>query len=174
MDSTKVIEIFIYTIPVVIIGVTVYQLVKEYFENEDRRRNYLMHKELNKVSLPMRLQAYERMTLFLERIHPNKLIIRTEPLSDDKHLYENYLIASIENEFEHNLTQQIYVSEQCWQVIKTAKNAIIQNIRRINMNEKIDNAQKLREAILNEMMETNSPSSIALSYVNNEVKSLLE
>lgn len=173
MDSYKIIEIFIYTLPALIIGVTVYQLVKEFFKNENNRRNYLLQKELNKFSLPIRLQAYERLSLFLERIHPNKLILRLTPINEDKYQYENYLVANIESEFEHNLSQQIYVSEECWKVIITAKNTIIQNIRKINMSDKIDNAQKLRESIISEMMEQSSPSLIALSYLNNEVKSLL-
>ena len=83
--------------------------------------------------------------------------------------YENYLIAQIEQEFEHNLTQQIYISNECWTMILTAKNATIQMIRVANRSEKVNNADKLREVILNEMMDKQSPSVVALEYIKNEV-----
>ena len=88
-------------------------------------RRYLLNKEAQKDALPIRLKAFERMTLFLERINPTKLLIRITPLSQDKNEYENYVIAQIEQEFEHNLTQQIYLSDDCWTIIITAKKSII-------------------------------------------------
>ena len=123
--------------------------------------------------MPLRLQAYERMTLYMERIDPAKLLIRITPISEDKNDYENYVIAQIEQEFEHNLTQQIYMSDECWTIITTAKNATIQMIRKANMNEKVDSADKLRESILNDLFDKATPSSAALAYIKNEVKEFL-
>jgi hypothetical protein len=119
--------------------------------------------------LPIRLQAFERMTLFLERINLAKLLVRITPISEDKNDYENYVIAQIEQEFEHNLTQQIYMSDECWTIIVTAKNATIQMIRKANLSNQVDNANKLREVILNDLMDKQSPSNAALAYVKNEV-----
>lgn len=82
-------------------------------KNEERRRRFLLNKEAQKDALPLRLQAFERMVLFLERINPTKLLIRLTPFSSDKNDYENYVIAQIEQEFEHNLSQQIYMSDEC-------------------------------------------------------------
>ena len=83
-----------------------------YFENilknEENRRRFLMHKEAQAESLPIRLQAYERLTLFLERISPLQLLIRVKPTTEDKKAYVDLLSATIEQEFEHNLTQQVY------------------------------------------------------------------
>ena len=144
-----------------------------YFKDQQNTRRWLLQKENQKQSLPMRLQAYERLALFLERINAAKLLIRVAPLSDDKNDYERLLIHHIEQEYEHNLAQQIYVSEECWTIITTAKNTTIQNIMKTNMSEKVDNAHKLRETILNDMLESQSSSSIALSYLKNEVKNIL-
>ena len=55
------------------------------------------------------LQAYERLTLLMERINPSQMMVRISPLSDDKTDYQNLVIAQIDQEFEHNLSQQIYV-----------------------------------------------------------------
>ena len=129
----------------------------------------MLNKEAQKEALPIRLQAFERMTLFLERINLAKLLVRITPISEDKNDYENYVIAQIEQEFEHNLTQQIYMSDECWTIIVTAKNATIQMIRKANLSDRVDNANKLREVILSDLMEKQSPSNTALAYIKNEV-----
>ena len=131
-----------------------------------------MQKEAQKDALPLRLQAYERMSLYLERINPTKLLIRIIPLSNDKNDYENLVISQIEQEFEHNLTQQIYMSDKCWTIIVTAKNATIQMIRKANMSDRVDNADKLREVLLSDLMEKQSPSNAALAFIKNEVGQL--
>jgi CMP-N-acetylneuraminic acid synthetase len=118
--------------------------------------------------MPIRLQAYERMALFLERISIPSLVVRVRPKSADKNAYEQLLIRTIENEFDHNLSQQIYMSDDCWNIIKAAKNATIQSIRKAGMSES-DSADKLREDILNETMEKQSPSATALAFVKKEI-----
>ena len=99
-------------------------------------------------------------------------MVRLTPTSNDKTEYENYIIAQIELEFEHNLTQQVYVSAECWNVIVTAKNATIQTIRKTNMSPRIDSANKLREELLTDLFEKQSPSSIALAHLKLEVSEL--
>ncbi len=173
MDSSKWIELLAYTLPALITGIIAYYFFNAHLKNEEGRRRYLLQKELQKEALPLRLQAYERMALFLERINPAKLLIRIAPFSDDKNAYENFLIQQIEQEFEHNLTQQIYLSEDCWTVITTAKNSIIQNIRKATMSEKVDTSHKLREVILSDLLDKQSPSYIAVSYLKTEVIQLM-
>ncbi len=173
MDTSKFLEILAYTLPSLITGGVAYFFFKSYFKDQQNTRRWLLQKENQKESLPLRLQAYERMALFLERINPTKLLIRVVPISSDKNDYENYIIAQIEQEFEHNLTQQIYLSDDCWTIILTAKNATIQTIRKTNMSERVDSADKLREVILSDLMEKQSPSSAALSYLKNELNQFL-
>ena len=173
MDTDKLLELLFYTLPALITGAVAYNFFSMYVQNEEKRRRFLISRANQKTSLPLRLQAYERMVLFLERIEPSKLLIRVAPFSEDKDDYENFVISQIEQEYEHNLTQQIYVSDECWTVINTAKNATIQMIRKTNMSERIDSANKLREVILSDLFDKPSPSSAALAYINNEVKNFL-
>ncbi|EDP70005.1 hypothetical protein FBALC1_10747 [Flavobacteriales bacterium ALC-1] len=161
-----------YTIPALITGAIAYLFFREHVENENNRRHFLMTKDLQKEAFPIRLQAYERMSLLLERISPAKLLTRVNPTSSNKESYENLLIATIEQEFEHNLAQQIYVSDQCWNIVLAAKNATIQLIRKASMQEKTDTADKLREVVLTELMDKQSPSSAALSFIKQEVGEL--
>lgn len=169
MDNSKILEILAYTLPSLITGGVAYYLFNSYFKDQQNTRRWLLQKENQKDSLPLRLKAYERMALFLERINPSNLLIRVTPFSSDKHQYENLIIEHINQEYEHNITQQIYVTDECWTLIQTAKSTTIQNIRKTNMNEKVDSANKLREAILRDLSESQSPSTIALSFLKDEV-----
>lgn len=172
METTKIIELLSYTLPALITGGVAYYFFSLHTKNEEGRRRYLIQKEAQKNALPLRLQAYERMALFLERINPAKILIRITPISTDKIDYQNFVIEHIEQEFEHNLTQQIYISDECWTVISTAKNATIQMIRKAALNPEIENANKLREAILNDLLDKQSPSNNALAYIKKEVGEL--
>ncbi len=172
MDIDLLIQIIAYTIPSLITGGVAYYFFNLHIKNEEGRRRFLLHKEAQKNALPLRLQAYERMTLFLERINLNKIVIRVTPISSDKNDYENLVIQTIEQEFEHNLTQQIYMSEDTWNVIVTAKNTVIQIIRKSNMSETVTNANKLREVILSDLLEKQSPTTIAIEILKKEVSEL--
>ncbi|MBA6151479.1 DUF7935 family protein [Gelidibacter maritimus] len=168
----KLIDALFYAIPAIVTGVIAYYFFREHTKNEDGRRRFLLQKDLQVKSMPLRLQAYERMVLFLERITPSKLTVRVQPTSSDKDAYESLLVANIEQEFEHNLSQQIYVSQDCWNIICAAKNATIQLIRKASLLEKTDTANKLREVILTEMMEKRAPSDAALSFIKKEVNDM--
>jgi len=172
MDSTRIIELISYTLPTLIMAFVAYSFFELYTKNEKEKRKNLLQKDTKPDTLTLRLQAYERMTLFLERINPSQLLIRISPISEDKNDYQNFVIAQIEQEYEHNLAQQIYVSEECWSTITTAKNATIQMILLSTKNEKIVDAYQLREVILRDLLEKPSPSSAALSFIKNEVSQL--
>ena len=169
MEISRIIDLFLFAIPSLITGIIAYYFFKEHTKNEDGRRRFLLKKDMQVNAMPLRLQAYERIALFLERISPSKLLIRIAPNNSNKADYETLLIQSIEQEFEHNLSQQIYISDKCWSIATTAKNATIQLIRKASMLEKTDTANKLREVVLTEMMERRSPSDAALSFIKEEV-----
>jgi len=171
MDLSKLFELWSYTLPAIITGMVAYYFFNLHTKNEEGRRRYLLMKEGQKNSMPLRLQAYERMTLFLERINPGKLLVRIAPLSSDKNDYEALLIRHIEQEFEHNLTQQVYISDECWNIILTAKNTIIQTIRKTTLQ--VENADKLRETLLTNLMESQSPTVLALSFIKNEITQII-
>jgi hypothetical protein len=172
MNSKTIIEVFINLVPALMIAAVAYYFFKGHIENENRRRSFMLQKSLQKQALPIRLQAYERMVLFLERISPSKLLTRVNPTSSNKQDYESLLVASIQQEFEHNLTQQIYVTDECWNVILAAKNGTIQLIRKANMLEKVETSDKLREVILTDLMENEPPTKTALEFVKKEVSEL--
>ncbi len=172
MEIEQALSYVAYLLPAILVGVIAYYFFKGHTANEEGRRRYLVQKEIQNKVLPLRLQAYERLALLLERIDPNKLLIRVKPYSDDKDKYESLLIKNIEQEFEHNVSQQIYITPECWNLINAAKNATIHVIRQSSMNEKSKNADEMREAILRNFMEEITPSQKAMVYLKKEVSEL--
>lgn len=171
MSGDDIFQLFGFLLPAVVTGAVAFYFFRLHTRNEDGRRRFLLHKDSQKDTLPVRLQAYERMVLFLERIAINSLVVRVAPKTKNKSDYENLLIKQIESEFEHNLSQQIYMSDECWNIIKAAKNATIQMIRSAGMSD-TDSPDKLREDILNQTMDKQSPSATALAFIKNEVSEL--
>ncbi len=172
MNFTKIIDIVSYTIPSIVTGLVAYYFFSYQFKKENNRENFKLVRADKKLLLNARLQAYERMTLFMERINPYKLLVRVTPTDDNKELYIHKLVQSIEQEFEHNLSQQIYISEECWSVLITAKNATSHIITKTAEQKEIITSQDLREAILKRMVKGNPPSNTGLSFIKEEVKSL--
>ena len=86
MVVEKIFLVIFYACPALITGMIAYYFFKEHTKNEDGRRRFLLHKDMQVNTLPIRLQAYERMALFLERITPSKLLIRVKPTSSDEGL----------------------------------------------------------------------------------------
>ncbi|NLN25205.1 MAG: hypothetical protein GX163_06075 [Bacteroidetes bacterium] len=171
-DALSVINYAAYLLPAIVVGIIAYYFFKGHTANEEGRRRFLIHKESQKDMLPLRLQAYERLTLFLERIDPNRLLIRIKPYSDSIPDYETLLTNTIEQEFEHNLTQQIYVSSECWNLVNAAKNATIHVIRKAGMQNQNGDVDKYRRQILENFMEEVTPSVKALTYIKKEVSDL--
>ena len=94
-------------------------------DTENRRIDIL--KTTNKTLLPIRLQAYERMTLFCSRIELGQLVTNTNATSNmSAEMYKTALIMQIEEEFNHNITQQVYMTDDLWNIILLAKKEVTQ------------------------------------------------
>ncbi len=168
----EIIEIALSVGPAIVVGVIAYYFFDSFLKNEEGRRRFRLHMETQKDVMPVRLQAYERLTLFLERINPNQLLIRVKPITDDKKAYVDLLVATIEQEFEHNLTQQIYVTGDCWAAVKSSKNTLIQHLRKGSAKSEITTAQQLREHLLQNSNGQDNPTQVALEYLKTEVQEL--
>ncbi|MEW7292900.1 DUF7935 family protein [Aquimarina sp. 2304DJ70-9] len=168
----EIIPLVISLIPATLITVLAFYFFKLHTTNEEQRRRFLLHRENQKQSFPLRLQAYERIALFLERISPGKLLTRVAPIAEEAKSYESLLTHTIDQEFEHNLTQQIYVSDECWNTVIAAKNATKGLIRQVALKEEVDSADKMREVILTEIIEKGAPSDVALAFIKEEISDL--
>lgn len=123
-----IIQSLIIVVPTLIILGIVYIMMNGFLESmqkmfmEDYRRRKDEAKFSNHATItPLRVQAYERMILFLERISPSNLVMRIHHSGITAHELHSELIKTIRTEYDHNLSQQVYLSIGAWEMIKTAK-----------------------------------------------------
>ena len=162
MDSSIFWTIIIALLPGILVAVISYGLIDKFLKNETFRREIEVRKINNSQIIPQRLAAYERMALFLERIKPTGMARRVSPQSNAKN-YEAILIQTIQGEWEHNLSQQIYVNPDSWKLIYSAKNATQNFIRQCAMDLGAEaSAEQLQEYIIKKSISENAPSSDAL------------
>lgn len=112
-----------------LMGYYFFNLTKQFVTNEQKKTlleiEKLKEAETRKVVTPIQLQAYERLVLFLERIEPNNLVLRCYQPTMDTRLLRDVMIQNIRDEYEHNLSQQLYITSQAWILIKNAKEDMI-------------------------------------------------
>lgn len=123
--------VLIVVIPVLIVFGLVYILMKSYFDNQLRLR-MLESRDANAfTSRPLKLQAYERLMLFCERVSLSNLLLRIQSSEMSAKDLKSALVVAIQEEFEYNLSQQLYVSEKLWQIVKLAKNQLIEIVTHV-------------------------------------------
>lgn len=122
-------ELLKYTVPSLVVLATAYYLLKMFLDKETEKTQMQMRLDVQKISLPIRMQAYERLVLLLERIEPSGLLVRTNMPGMNASQLQSALIQTIRSEFEHNLSQQLYVSTKAWEMVRNARE---ETIKRIN------------------------------------------
>lgn len=170
MDD-KILEGLVYTLPAIVTGGVAYYFFNSFLRHDTAEKKMQLLAAKKKESLPIKLQAYERMLLFCERINPTKLLLRVKPVSSETNSYTQLLIANIEQEFEHNMVQQIYISDDCWTAIIAAKSAVINQLKQIS--EEVTNADELREKVLLHYTQKVPPTETAVSFIKSAVKKML-
>lgn len=169
-----VLDIIKFTAPALIVFFTVYNLMKMYFDKEYNLRLVDRQQEMRSTTLPLRLGAYERLTLFCERIKVQNLVTRINAGAISPDLVKNAMLIAIQQEFEHNLSQQVYVSESLWKIIKMAKDQTITNITQMaEAAPEQSTAQDFILALLNQASTTENPLDVALSAIRKEASVIL-
>jgi len=147
---------------------------KTFVESEEKRKFIDLKVKNSEKTMPLRLQAYERLTLFLERIAFENLLPRVSVGSFSAYEYQNLLIQTIRQEFEHNLSQQLYVSNEAWEWIKNAKEDTISTINSSAAMVKQDApARDLSTMIFENSLKVNrSARQQALDIMKKEIRGL--
>lgn len=172
----QVLEILKYTLPALVVMITAYLVLKTFLENEARKLDIKLRKETTKETLLLRLQGYERLMIFLERISPPNLLVRFDKEGMTAREFQQLLIASIRQEYEHNLSQQIYVSADSWRLVALAKDETIKVINLIAKANPIEaTAQELAKEIISFYMNTERtfPGDEAMLFIKDDVRKLL-
>jgi hypothetical protein len=164
-------ELLKILIPAGAVFAATYFVVRTFLSNDQKRRDYELRKSQLNITTPIRLQAYERIILFLERIEPNNLVLRTNKAGMTIPMLHSELVKTIKTEYEHNISQQIYVSANAWHLVKTAKEETIKLVN-ISITKVPENAkgQDLAQVILHIASSVEkTPTQIAIEYLKSEV-----
>ena len=160
-----------YAIPALVTGAVAYFVMSGLRTQESHEKKLDLLAQKKKESLPIRLQAYERILLFCERINPVKMLVRIKPIGDSSDAYLQLLLASIEQEFQHNMVQQLYISDDCWNVVVTTKIAVINNLKKVSNAS--DSATDFREKVFLEYSKKAPATDTAVAFLKNEVKKII-
>jgi len=175
MSFTDVLDILKYTLPSLITFLTAYTILKLFLGGEKDRKDLELRATHYKDALPIRLQAFERLTIFLERISPTNLLQRVNKTGMTALDLQKSLIANIRLEFEHNLSQQIYVSAETWIMIVQVKEELVGIINRVALEvPETATGKDLSRAVLEYFISTDSvmPTQKALDTLKTEVKKI--
>jgi hypothetical protein len=165
-------EMMKYIIPLLVVFVFIYFILNNFLEENFKLRS-LDLKLTNQQSItPIRLQAYERMIVFLERITPSNMVMRVHKSGMSSRLLHTELVKTIRSEYEHNIAQQIYMSNASWELVKSAKEEIIKVIN-ASAHKVGDNSDGLElcKVLLEVTMNVEKlPTQIALDFLKKEIR----
>jgi hypothetical protein len=176
MDWQKIIEQSIALLfPLIIVFLFIYYMLKAFFDQFEKQRKQELLNRISTDTIPLKLQAYERLTLFLERIKPESMVIRVVQPGMTTMGLQRALTDAVREEFEHNLSQQIYVSSEAWSMVVAARQSMIQLITTTVAQNKSDDLYiEYATDLLNEYASVNDdPVTLALTYLQREAKELL-
>jgi hypothetical protein len=161
-------------IPASIVLYAVYLMVRSFIQREIDLKKLEVRTRSIETILPARLQAYERMALFLERISPQNLLIRLNNSGYSARDFQKVLLVEIRNEYNHNVSQQVYMSEQVWNQVKNAKEDLVILINeassRVTMEStSLDLSKKIFEMAMDKKVD---PIGHALSELKKEIQQI--
>ncbi len=178
MTEDRLFDLLFAILPALVVFATAFFAIRQFLAQDlvHRQTERLtdLKKDDRKHTLPLRLQAYERLTLFLERISPGAMVLRVHKSNMTARMLHMELLATIREEFEHNVTQQIYVSDKAWQQVKMAKE---ETIRIINIAMEQTGDGRSGTDLTQNIFETASrlthlPTQLAVLALKDEVRKL--
>jgi hypothetical protein len=167
-----ILEILKYVLPAGVVFATSYYLIKTFLDNEYKKELMESKRAHKNIVTPIKLQAFERISILLERINPSSMVMRVHKQGMTARQLQRDLLETIRTEFEHNLSQQIYISNPTWESVRAAKEETIKiiNLAASRVPEGgsgLDLAKVILELITHvEKM----PHQVALENLKREVK----
>jgi hypothetical protein len=165
-------ELIKVLLPALAVLYAMYLVVKSFLDKEMEKKIVEVRSKNAEVILPVRMQAYERICLFLERITPNNLLVRLNDGSYTARQFQQILVGEIREEFNHNLSMQLYMSDDAWIMVKNAMQEVItvinESAKEVNPDAKsIELSRRIFEKML---AKDPDPIQIALTEVKDELR----
>lgn len=174
----EILEILKYILPSIVVLLTAWLTISSFLKNEIKKKQTEINIASKEIIIPIRLQAYERIILFLERISPGSLIMRIHQSGMSAYQLQTALLNNIREEFEHNLSQQLYISSNSWSLVKNAKEEIVKliNTASARLNDmQAANGDELSSKIFEIALQMeNINTTIAIENIKKEIRHLFK
>jgi hypothetical protein len=169
------IEILKYCIPALCVLLATWIVMHKFYKSETEKRLWELKRISQKEISPLRMRAYERLALLLERTTPEHILLDLNLAEMTQLQVQSHLMHTIRQEFDHNLSQQIYVSEEVWSLIENAKLQTVAFVNSIAQQMPSESSALDYAKTLITAYRTNgdTPNDIALQALKNEAKTLL-
>ena len=170
----EIIEILKIGLPAILVLITAYLLIDKLLRSDEKRRNFELIKQSNSTITPIRLRAYERLILVLERTSPSILIVDLIKPEMSNGEFHKLLLSTIRQEFSHNLSQQLYVSDDAWNFIRSAQESLVRLVNTCSSKcNPTNSAAELAEIIIQVYNSSDqTPTELAIDKLKKEVRLL--
>lgn len=172
MNLDFVLQLITYTVPAVVIAFISYVYFSKLIEKQSLRDRFIIE-NLSKPqfdSKALKLQACERLVILAERINIKNLLLRINPTTEDINAYQFLLVQHIEQEYEYNIAQQLYISNELWDLITTTKNTTIQYIQVGAVQNNTLTASAFRSKLLQDSIAIQKSSDLITKAIREEAK----
>lgn len=167
-------DVLKYTLSGLFVFLTAYFLLKSHFDTYYNLKELEYKSLVVKDILPLKLQAYERMVLFIERINPTNLLVRLHASGMDAREMQNLILTEIRAEYQHNISQQLYIGNEAWNIIKRVKddtiNLVNQSIANLHPESTAVDLSKIIFSRIQEVDE--NPYDLALLILKKDIQEL--
>ena len=176
--TDPIVQVLVALLPSLVVFLTAFYLIRGFLAAQTGERLAAHRKDISsedrRHTLPLRLQGYERLTLFAERIELGPMVLRLHKSNMSARMLHAELIATIREEFQHNVTQQLYVSDRAWQKVKKAKDETIHLVNLCyEQTGDVPSATELSQRIFATVAKlSHTPSQEALLALREEVRKL--
>jgi hypothetical protein len=152
-----------------------FYLLKPYLDKSESLQLMELKKTISNQTLPLRLQAYERIVLFVERANPANMLVRLNEAGMSAAQLHSIVVTEIRNEYQHNITQQIYVSSRAWTVVKRVKDDTLSVVTNaVKALPEAATGLELSKTILAHLSHLeDNPYDIALKIIREDMEGLL-
>jgi len=172
--TDELVNSLFYMAPALLVFFTAYFLIKKFLDTQQRMQIAEIKETMRKEMLPLRLQAYERIVLYLERISPNNLLVRVYEPGMTVREFHKEILLNIRTEFEHNITQQVYVTNSVWNIVRNSRDELVKLINQsLEQCHPEASGGELSKKVFETMVRDNHfPVQHAIDQVKNEAHQL--
>ncbi len=163
MSTAEVLlEVLKYVAPAGLVLGAVALVMREQRSRKESADRHRIYQKTFAHLVPLRLQAYERLIIYIERIGLESLLTRVDPQGKNVRIFQQQLTAEVREEYSHNIAQQLYIKSETWEEVATAKERVIALINQVAKSLPPDApAIELARRMLNEMVKSETTPTLA-------------